>query len=101
MSNALQVIGSLPVRFGWMSDAIYLELLLRSSTVGDKEHLLNTLIWLVGAVVIVLFILFFVTTILFNVEAMSAGWDRRSPAISLAKIGNRKNSLVRPAIMSG
>ena len=40
-----------------MSDTIYPALPLRRCTVGDKEHLMNNIIWLVGAVVIVLFIL--------------------------------------------
>lgn len=42
---------------GWVSDTIYPAFASRRCTVGDEEHTMNNIIWWVGAIVIVLFIL--------------------------------------------
>jgi hypothetical protein len=40
-----------------MSNTIYAALALRRSPVRDKEHIMNNIVWWVGAIVIVLLIL--------------------------------------------
>jgi hypothetical protein len=45
---------------GWLPDSIYRALASQGCTVGDKEHNMNNLVWWVGAIVIVLFILGYV-----------------------------------------